>query len=369
MVNQFNPEDTQATENALLKAINEYTSLKKSVYIERHSLSPRAPLPIAGKQTATSQNLCQKEKLILLVGNGEVTAYVEQYLSTMDNCVIFNALKANKPFDLSEMVESVNPDLIIASMKAYDPKGLQLIREIRSKSFTIPIIFFTEKEPGMRGGATVEVAEKASEMANSTEASEMQSKINAAIALSDIIEQYRQRQESAQAENQKLVESYKLLKSDVDSKQREYLSHLELLIYSKEVNESLLEKVLDLKPYLNSEGKSRLNFIIKKMKWEINDENQLNIERKLDQSHYTFHQLLSDKSPELTKYEKRLCTYFHTNHSSAETARITRRSPNCINVAFSRIRIKLGVKSNQELKVFLADLYSSVPQMHAQSQE
>lgn len=368
MVNQYNAKNTLSAEKELFEASTEYTSSEKPIYIERHKLSPRASLHKAVDKATSTENLCQRERLILLIGNGEMTHQIDEYLGELINCVIFNALKTDQPLQLLEIVESVKPDLIIASMSAHDPKGLSLVNEIRSKSINTPIIFFTE---GIQGSSAMplELGEASSLPETLIDVSEMKGKIKAAIELSDIINGYRERQESAQAEKERLSENYRQLKSDVDSRQREYLSHLELLLYSKEVNESLLEKILDLKPYLNAEGKSRLNFIVKKMKWEVNDENQLNIERKLDQSHFNFHKLLGERSAELTKYEKRLCTYFHTNHSSAETARITRRSPNCINVAFSRIRVKLGVKSNQELKILLAALHSSVPDTYVASQK
>lgn len=305
-----------------------------------------------------SQTLTKGKRTILILDNEHVTDHINRYLTTIENCEVMNVLQA----DIAHhMITVLKPDLIIMNMNSDLASGVNLVEEMRRKTYTyyVPVIVFTQQKPSPNQEEFI-LSIGAIDCLNSLiDPSEIRFRIRAAFALSSVLNDFILREEKLQDEKDLMVRNYEQLKGELDDKQRETHTNLELLVYSKQLNESMILKVQDLKPYLNPEGKSKLGFIVKQMKWEITDENQLNVEQKMDQSNFTFHRLLEEKSSSLTKYEKRLCTYFQTNHSSAETARITRRTSNCMNVAFSRIRSKLGVKNNLELQTFLTDLHTS----------
>lgn len=304
------------------------------------------------------QNLKKEKKTILILDNEQVTDQINRYLTSIENCEVMNVQQADIA---SHMITVLKPDLIIMNMNSDLDSGVNLVEEMRRKTFTyfVPVIVFTQQKPSPNQEEFI-LSIGAIDCLNSLiDPSEIRFRIRAAFALSSVLNDFIVRESKMTKEKELMARNYEQLKGELDDKQRETQTNLELLLYSRQLNESLVQKVQEFKPYLNPEGKSRIGLAVKQMKWEINDENQLNLEQQMDQSNYSFHQLLEEKSSDLTKYEKRLCTYFQTNHSSAETARITRRTSNCMNVAFSRIRSKLGVKNNQELQVFLTDLHEA----------
>lgn len=168
-----------------------------------------------------------------------------------------------------------------------------------------------------------------------------------------VLHQHKERLEQLWSEKERMVSHFADLKDEIQDKQRESLAHLELFMRSKKMNEALVDKIHDLRPFLNPQGKSKLSFLAKQMKWELDEEEELSLQRRHDESHVSLYRYLEERDVGLTKYEMRLCAYLKTNHTPANIARITLKSSNCINVAFARIRSKLGVGNNTELKKLL----------------
>jgi DNA-binding CsgD family transcriptional regulator/DNA-binding response OmpR family regulator len=147
------------------------------------------------------------------------------------------------------------------------------------------------------------------------------------------------------------------LLSEIDQKQRELFLHLELLMHAGGVKDKMLESINRLVPYLNMEGRSKLNTLVKQLRWELNDEANINFVRAFDDLNAKFYANLEQTCALITKGEKRLCAFVVKGHSSSEIARITRKSQNSINVAFSRLRAKLGLSNSKDLRSFLERLF------------
>lgn len=147
------------------------------------------------------------------------------------------------------------------------------------------------------------------------------------------------------------------LMAEIDQKQRELFLHLELLMHAGGVKDKMLESINRLVPYLNMEGRSKLNTLVKQLRWELNDEANINFVRAFDDLNAKFYANLEQTCSLITKGEKRLCAFVVKGHSSSEIARITRKSQNSINVAFSRLRAKLGLSNSKDLRSFLERLF------------
>src|SRR5690348_10031523 len=147
------------------------------------------------------------------------------------------------------------------------------------------------------------------------------------------------------------------LQAEIDQKQRELFLHLELLMHAGGVKDKMLESVNKLVPYLNMEGRSKLNTMVKQFRWELNDEANINFVRAFDDLNSKFYSNLEQTCSVITRGEKRLCAFVVKGHSSSEIARITRKSQNSINVAFSRLRSKLGLSNSKDLRAFLERLF------------
>jgi DNA-binding response OmpR family regulator/DNA-binding CsgD family transcriptional regulator len=147
------------------------------------------------------------------------------------------------------------------------------------------------------------------------------------------------------------------LLAEIEQKQRELFLHLELLMHAGGVKDKMLESVNKLVPYLNMEGRSKLNTMVKQLRWELNDEANINFVRAFDDLNSKFYANLEQTCALITRGEKRLCAFVVKGHSSSEIARITRKSQNSINVAFSRLRAKLGLSNSKDLRSFLERLF------------
>lgn len=258
-------------------------------------------------------------------------------------------------------IELMDPQLIMVGIQMPNLKGLDKVFHISASPLlqTVPVIVFADGKPSLKDVDTILDAGAVDVLDKSIDRTHLIVRIKTNLVRTKKLMNLRESEERVRKSTSELYETLETLKKQVDNKQRESKAQLELLVHSKEVNEALMDKLNDLKPYLNSEGKSKLNFISKQIRWEVNDQEIINVERRLDIENDAFYHALEDVCPELTKYEKRLCAYFRTNQSAASIARIMRKTSNCINVAFARIRAKMEIKNNKELKVFLKDIYSN----------
>ncbi len=299
----------------------------------------------------------QMKRIILVTGcTSESIRLISRCFKRQDQFEIINV----NNFDvIHEVLNSVHPDLIIIGASAWSSDRSQLLIELEFASSDIPLVLVSDSKLSAtdRNHLLSDGAIDCLDIGIGEE--EFGLRLRVALFHRTKLDGYRKKVDRIEAENKRLIQDYENLKQEATLMRRESIAHLELLIHSKGVKDSLLDKLYDLKPYLNLEGKSKLNHIAKQMKWEISDEEELNLERQLDDNHHTLFELLDRKSAGITRYEKRLCAYFLTNQSSAVIARLARKNSNCINVAFARIRSKLGVRSNKELHQYLEDLVAS----------
>jgi len=154
-------------------------------------------------------------------------------------------------------------------------------------------------------------------------------------------------------EKEQIASSVEKLQTELDFKHRELAMHLELLIHSRNVKEKLVEAVNKLQPYLTSDGKPKLFSLLKQLKWEINEEVDLNIEKKFDEANTELYSFLEKCCPEITRNEKRLCAYLKMNHCASDVAKITGKSLNSINVGLARLRAKLRLPNTKDLRMYL----------------
>lgn len=78
------------------------------------------------------------------------------------------------------------------------------------------------------------------------------------------------------------------------------------------------------------------------------------VEKMLVDSNDTFFENLKREFPNLTKNERKLCTFIHLNLSTKEISKITHQSVGSINIARSRLRRKFGITGdNRSLIAFL----------------
>jgi len=140
----------------------------------------------------------------------------------------------------------------------------------------------------------------------------------------------------------------------------------ELLLWSEKMKNQWLDWMGRLNDHLNAKGKSILSSIIRRFKYELHAEISLRSERAFDEKYRVLYEFLEKQSHRITRNEMRLCALLQEGNSPTQIARRTGKSANCINVAFARIRCKLRVNDNKELKTLLmSNEFSNVSQTDA----
>ncbi len=79
-------------------------------------------------------------------------------------------------------------------------------------------------------------------------------------------------------------------------------------------------------------------------------------ELRFQEVHTEFYTKLSEKFPDLSTNEIRMCAFFKLNMTSKEIAALTYQSLNSIKVARYRLRKKLQLKKEENLLAFLAKI-------------
>lgn len=301
-----------------------------------------------------------KKKIILLVNEQQETSdLITKCLS--ESGADYEMIHVSDASLVSEVLDTVNPDLIISDWQVRDMSGLDLVRKLKAAAETreLPVLVFGAGDASYSELGSVLSAGAIDCIQKTMDQNDLKVRIAAVLRQMDLLRNFKEREERIRKEREQLSQTLEKLKMRVDTEQRESTTRLELLIHSMGVKDKLLDRIHDLRPYLNAEGKTKLTYIAKQLKWELSEEKQFNLEQRFDEKNYDLYTLLEKECSELTKNEKRLCAYFNANHSATEIARITHKSSNSINVAFARIRTKLNISTNKELKVYLADLLNN----------
>ena len=83
------------------------------------------------------------------------------------------------------------------------------------------------------------------------------------------------------------------------------------------------------------------------------------VEKMMIDSNDTFFENLKREFPNLTKNERKLCTFIHLNLSTKEISKITHQSVGSINIARSRLRRKFGITGDNRSLIAFLDRFKS----------
>jgi DNA-binding response OmpR family regulator len=255
----------------------------------------------------------------------------------------YEILNAQDRDSANRMIMFSHPDLVVMDWSTMIASNGNRSSPLEGKQYTLPILFLLEKnilqhnlvwENNSSGMGIVDYVRKPVEL------HELRTRIN-------LLLEFNAQIKAIKAENIAIRDSLNL----------KYLEfHLELLMHSGSVKDKFLEDLSLLFPFLNNEGKSKLKHLVKQFKWALNDENSTNFLMAFDKLNEPLYKTLEALSPGITKNEKRLCAFTLRDQSGSEIAKIMGKTQNCVNVAFARLRARLGISTNKDLKMFLLGL-------------
>lgn len=300
-------------------------------------------------------NMERRRKLILVVDDEPISfRLVEEFLKDAKvDCEIVTAKDGVKAYELAI---SLLPNLIITDWIMPEMDGIELTKKLKNNPETreIPVLMTTGlivSEEELEEALTAGVFDCIRKPLSFTE---VKARIKAALAFDQLLRGVREQQK----ERELISDGLEKLQAELELKHRELTLHAELLIHSRNSREKLMGSITKLQPFLSHEGKSKLIAMLRQFQWDFNDENILSVEKKFDGLNADLYNALEKNCTGITKNEKRLCAYLLMNHSASDIAKVTDKSLNSINVGFARIRSKLGLPNNKDLKALLSEIAS-----------
>jgi len=142
----------------------------------------------------------------------------------------------------------------------------------------------------------------------------------------------------------------------LDHTNKELTTHVMYLLKKNEFILTIIEKLkkarLDAKP----ENKKVMAELITELQSNTDTVSWEEFELRFQEVHTEFYTKLSEKFPDLSTNEIRMCAFFKLNMTSKEIAALTYQSLNSIKVARYRLRKKLQLKKEENLLAFLAKI-------------
>ncbi|NVO01344.1 MAG: tetratricopeptide repeat protein [Bacteroidetes bacterium] len=162
----------------------------------------------------------------------------------------------------------------------------------------------------------------------------------------------RKKLSESKLKNSKLEQQQ--LEQNLTFKQKE-LENIALYIMQKnEFLEQIKSDVVELKKTSDTQNQSKIKLISIKITQSLRKNKDLEkLQNRIDQMHATFLIKLSNKYPDLTEKEKRLCVLLKLNFSSKEIASLHNISENAVMMARYRMRKKMDISTDENLVEFL----------------
>ncbi|MDE0772236.1 MAG: response regulator [Salibacteraceae bacterium] len=300
-------------------------------------------------------------KTLLIVDDDPLNIkIINEYLLAI-RPVKYELLNANNAQLALTIALEVVPDLILTDWEMPVMNGIELIKALKKDKITkdIPVIMATgimvnseDLDVALSSGAIDYIRKPIDEV-------ELIARIRTVLEMSDYTKEINLQKEIYLIAQEELHQFDILqLKNELDSKEQELASSINSHINNENKAFDLKQKLAALKPHLDDNGKRLLHNSLAYLKQQENQISLVELENKFDHIHNSFYQKLEAQCSEITKNDKILTTFMVLGFTPVEIAIIIKKSPNSVNVGFSRIRNKLNIKDNRSLRNFLKTLKS-----------
>lgn len=251
----------------------------------------------------------------------------------------YELILLNNPQDVIETIKRIDPHVIITDWEMPGMTGLEVIKEIRkNEQFnTIPVIVSTGV---MTGSKHLEIALAAGAndfILKPFDRVVMVARTRSMVTLSQTLR-------NLHLQNSIILEN----------KKRELVSSALQLVQISETNAMLIEKLKDIEPYTNAQGKQLIHALITEHSNPANTVNWKEFETHFSNVYEDFYRQLAQKHPELSPGERKLCAMLRLNLSTKEIATLTLQNPQSIDIARYRIRKKLKLTTEVNLVSYLS---------------
>lgn len=137
-------------------------------------------------------------------------------------------------------------------------------------------------------------------------------------------------------------------------KQKE-LAYLRLRVNNISLfNKNLIDKVSRLEKFLNKQGKEQLQEILENHQYELMEGLMDEFEKQILEINPDFFTNLKKKHPDLSPFERKICSYLKLNMTTKEIANLTLSTAKSIEMGRYRLRQKLGIPSSVNLSNYIS---------------
>lgn len=150
------------------------------------------------------------------------------------------------------------------------------------------------------------------------------------------------------------------LKNQLLIKDKELATNIMNLINKNELINNISEKLLEVKTAISPDSQQAVQKVVLDLQSSVQPELWQEFDYRFKQVHERFYNVLTEKFPDLTPNERRLCAFLKLNMTTKEISAITHQNAKSIDVARTRLRKKLNLTgTDQNLVLFLENLGSS----------
>jgi len=146
----------------------------------------------------------------------------------------------------------------------------------------------------------------------------------------------------------------KQLENEIHFKERDIENMALHIVQKNEFLEQIKNEVKTLKDDIKPENQTKLKSISLKISQSARKNKELEkLQENIDKINWVFVEKLSERFPELTEKEKRLCILLKLNFNSKEIASLNNVSEEAVIKARYRMRKKMGLNSDENLTEFI----------------
>lgn len=255
-----------------------------------------------------------------------------------------------------EIARKNKPDLILMDWKMPVMSGLDAVRLLKLDEETrgIPVIMVTGTHSDVEKLKEAFEAGAIDFINKPFNAIELNARISGQIKHIEIFRKYLNQKDLFNEQEKELIEKEKqILKAKIIHHQKQLTMNTVNLLKQSNLLNDIAEDIKHLIPFTTTEGREVINSLI----FKINDKSSEHLwnefEVCFENVHTGFYRKISEKIPDISFREKRMCAFLKMNMSTKEIASITFQSVNSIDVAKHRLRKKIGVSSDEDLNNFL----------------
>ncbi|SRX74699.1 tetratricopeptide repeat protein [Aequorivita antarctica] len=177
------------------------------------------------------------------------------------------------------------------------------------------------------------------------------------LILGMLLYRFRNKLKRAELEKQLATAKQTELNTNLQLKNKELIGKAMVEMHRTEIIEDILNDLKEIKlKAAKKETQNAIDYIAKRLKRDTSTNIWEEFELRFEQVHESFYENLTEKHPDLTSRDKRLCALLKLNLTSKEIAQIAGLSSKSVENARTRLRKKLDITNlHTDLSAYLSN--------------